>query len=248
MDKQRTLVTVIATSMLILFGPVGAARAAQDASTLFRTKCSSCHTFGKGDRVGPDLKGVSGRHPRPWLIAWIRSSESQIRLGDPVAEALFRKYRQQRMPDHDLSDAQVAALLDYIDAGGPAADEGEHMRLAIDATPQDVQLGRRLFFGEARLAGSAVACVFCHQLSKQTRLGGSLAPDLSVAYTRYLDWALDQRLRRPCVRGSTDPNAARVADAESLALRAFLRAVSTDFRPNSINDRGSAGIRTPASR
>jgi len=248
MDKQRALVMSIAIWMLIPFGSAGTALAAQDPSTLFRTKCSSCHTFGKGDHVGPDLKGVTERHPRPWLIAWIKSSESQIRRGDPVAEALFRKYRQQRMPDHDLSDAQVGALLDYIDAGGPAADERVHMRLAVDATPQDVQLGRKLFFGEARLAGSAVACVFCHTLSKQTRLGGSLAPDLSAAYTRYLDWALDQRLRRPCMPGATDPNAARVAEAESLALRAFLRAVSTDVIPNPIHDRGSAGIGTPVSR
>ena len=36
------------------------------------------------------------------------------------------------------------------------------MRLAADATPQDVQQGRKLFFGETRLTGGAVACVFCH--------------------------------------------------------------------------------------
>jgi hypothetical protein len=33
-------------------------------------------------------------------------------------------------------------------------------------------------------------------------------------------------LRRPCVKGSTNPDRARVAEGESLALRAFLRVVS----------------------
>jgi mono/diheme cytochrome c family protein len=242
-DQRRGLLTFVAMWMLIELGSIGVALAAPEPSTIFKTKCTSCHTFGKGDSVGPDLKGVTQRHSRPWLIAWIRSSETQIRRGDPAAEALFRKYRQQRMPDHDLSDAQIVALLDYLGAGGPAADEPPHMRLAAEAAPRDVQLGRRLFFGEARLAGGAVACVFCHTLSKQTLLGGSLAPDLNDAYTRYLDWALDQRLRRPCVAGAGDPNATRVADAESLALRAFLRSVSPDFIPDRIHDGSAAGIR-----
>src|SRR6185436_11499591 len=237
LDHRRALVAAIARSMLIASRSPGAAPGAHEPSALFRTKCSSCHTFGKGDLIGPDLKGVTQRYPRPWLIAWIRSSETQIRRGDPAAEALFRKYRQQRMPDHDLSEAQVGALLDYIDAGGPEADERQRLRLAVDATPQDVSLGRKLFFGEARLAGGAVACIFCHTLSKQTLLGGSLASDLSVTFTRYLDWALDQKLRHPCVPRASDPAALRVAETESLALRAFLRSVSAGAMPNRVDDR-----------
>jgi cytochrome c2 len=236
-------VAVIAMSILIEVGSIGAA-AGPESSTLFKTKCSSCHTFGRGDHVGPDLKGVTQRHPRAWLIAWIRSSETQVRLGDPVATALFRKYRQQRMPDHALSDAQIAALLDYLDAGGPASDDQQHMRLAVAATPQDLQLGRRLFFAETRLAGGAVACVFCHKLSKETLLGGSLGPDLSDAYARYLDWALDEQLKRPCVPDVTDPDLARVDETESLALRAFLRSVSTDVMPRRLSDRNGVAIRT----
>jgi mono/diheme cytochrome c family protein len=248
MDQLRRLAGVIAISTLIQFGSPGTALAAPEPSTLFKTKCGSCHTFGKGDLIGPDLKGVTQRHSRPWLIAWIRSSETQIRRGDAVGEALFRKYRQQRMPDHDLSDAQIAALLDYLHAGGPAADEQQHLRLAVDATPQDSQLGRKLFFGEERLVGGAVACVFCHTVSKQTRLGGSLAPDLTGAYPRFLDWALDQRLRRPCVHGTAAPDAARVAEAESLALRAFFRSVSIDVVPGRMSDRGSDVNRTSSGR
>lgn len=248
MDLRRGVFTVIAIGFLLQFGSIGAVLAAPEPLVLFKTKCSACHTFGKGVLVGPDLKAVTERHPREWLIAWIRSSETLIRRGDPVAAALFHKFGQQRMPDHDLTDAQIAALLDYLAVGGPAADEGQHLRLAVNATPQDVQLGRKLFFGETRLAGGAVACIYCHSLSAQTVFGGSLAPDLSDAYTRYFDSALDQRLRRTCVAGATGTGADRVAVAESLALRAFLRSVHVDDEPTRINDRRSIGTATHPGR
>ena len=31
----------------------------------FTTRCTACHTFGKGVKVGPDLKGVTERRQRP---------------------------------------------------------------------------------------------------------------------------------------------------------------------------------------
>jgi mono/diheme cytochrome c family protein len=246
MEQQRRLITVIAMWIAIQLGSIGTALAAPEPSTLFKTKCSACHTFGKGERVGPDLKAVTERHARPWLIAWIRSSETLIRQGDAAAAALFRKYRQQRMPDHDLSDAQIAGLLDYFAAGGPAADEEQHLRLAADATPQEVRLGKQLFFGETRLSSGAVACVYCHTLATQTLFGGSLAPELSDSYTRYFDTALDQRLKRACVPGGTDPGPARVADTESLALRAFLRSVNA--AAHRTDNQRSVSITTPPGR
>ena len=64
---------------LALLSAVNAA-ADSEPSAIFAKKCASCHTFGKGDLVGPDLKGVNERHPRAWLLAWIRSSENVICL------------------------------------------------------------------------------------------------------------------------------------------------------------------------
>jgi mono/diheme cytochrome c family protein len=192
-----------------------------ESSALFRTKCSSCHTFGKGDLIGPDLKGVNDRHPRPWLIAWIRSSAALISKSDPDAVALFRKYRQQRMPDHALSDGQIVALLDYLAAGGPALDTAPRIRLANTATEEEVVRGQRLFFGATSLSSGGLACAACHSVSRHGGLGGTLAADLSDVYTRYLDWALDRKLRQAATHSSG------VAENESLALRAFLRAVAT---------------------
>src|SRR5437762_11659368 len=76
---------------------------AADPATTFARKCSACHTFGHGILLGPDLKGVTDRHPRPWLTAWISSSEKLIRSGDRAAVDLFARFKSIRMPDQPLS-------------------------------------------------------------------------------------------------------------------------------------------------
>src|SRR5262245_66136275 len=119
--KHRLLLLVVVCTAFQLFAIRNAF--ATEPATIFNTKCSSCHTFGKGVRVGPDLKHVTDRHPRPWLIAWIKSSATVIASGDPIAIALFRSFKEQRMPDHDLSDAQIGELLDFLAADGPDAAE-----------------------------------------------------------------------------------------------------------------------------
>jgi mono/diheme cytochrome c family protein len=215
--------------LLCLFVGVSAAppaHAAGDASALFKTKCTGCHTFGKGIRVGPDLKGATSRHTREWLISWIKSSTAVIQSGDPIALALFKTFKEQRMPDHDLSRPQIDALIDYLAAGGPEAEEQLRIRDASTASAADIELGRQLFFGEARLKSGDLACVSCHAVAPQSALGGKLAGDLTNAYGRYHDKALDQVLKHACLPRSPALQVARVEDHESLALRAFLRTIA----------------------
>jgi mono/diheme cytochrome c family protein len=205
-------------------------------ASVFATKCSSCHTFGQGERVGPDLKGVTARHSRSWLVSWIRSSERMVRSGNVVAVALFRKYRQQRMPDHAFDDAEINALIDYLARGGPEADSERRFRLATTATRKEVERGRGLFFGWRGSARGDMACAVCHSLSRQPALaGGSLGPDLTHAYSKYQDRALGELLERSCVPRLTDASsvgagATRRAEmaADAFALRAFLRQVDLD--------------------
>src|SRR5262245_34745301 len=79
-------------------------KGASEAKKIFNTRCTACHTFGKGIKVGPDLKGVTERRPRDWLLHFVRSSQKVIESGDPVAKQLFQQFKGQRMPDwSDLS-------------------------------------------------------------------------------------------------------------------------------------------------
>ena len=90
-----------------LAGPPGQA--------LFVKLCAGCHTVGKGDRVGPDLNGVTGRHGRAWLSSYIRDPEMMRAQKDPAALALAAKYPGVRMPGVGLSENDAADLLAYVE-------------------------------------------------------------------------------------------------------------------------------------
>src|SRR5262245_26207704 len=118
-----------------------------EAKKIFDQRCTSCHTFGKGVKVGPDLKGVTERRTRPWLLRFIRSSQGMIKEGDAIASGLFDQYRRQRMPDWlDLSEAQIGAVLDWISANGPDQKEPDEREAEL-ATPADIERARGFFNG-----------------------------------------------------------------------------------------------------
>src|SRR4029077_17790861 len=101
-------------------GDSSGAKFSAEAAATFNKRCTACHTYGKGVKVGPDLKGVNERRKLDWLLKFIHGSSVVIKSGDPIATALFAQFKQQRMPDWtDLSDQQVKDILSYIAVGGP---------------------------------------------------------------------------------------------------------------------------------
>jgi mono/diheme cytochrome c family protein len=199
------------------------AEAAPDPATTFGRSCSSCHTYGHGVRVGPDLKGATDRHSREWLAAWITSSETLVQNGDAAALALFNKFDRQRMPDQHLSAAELAALLDYLAAGGPETDARRRDRTADDATPAEIEIGRALFAGHRAFTSGGAACAACHRVDGVGRGGGTLGPDLSRSYDRFRDRGLATLLARGCFPRMPDAASRALTDEEAFALRAFLR-------------------------
>jgi nitrate reductase gamma subunit len=231
--RRAAIVVVLAMSALAVDARAGEISAGEaEAAKIFVQRCTACHTFGKGVKVGPDLKGVTARRPRHWLLRFIRSSQAMIDSGDPVAVSLFEEFRRQRMPDWtDLSDEQVGAILDWLAADGPdrrPADE----RSAELATTAEVELGRSLFLGQIRFAGGGMACAGCHAIRDggESR-GGSLASDLTGTYAAYRDRALTSFIRRPCTpRLPESSSAGFLRPQELFALKAYLRRVGLDDR------------------
>jgi len=201
-----------------------------ESAAVFHKRCGACHTYGKGVKVGPDLKGVTERRKRDWLHRFVYASSAMIKSGDPTATALFAEFKQQRMPDWtDLSDKQIDGILDYISIGGPdikPLDEYD----AVTATPADIETGRRLFNGETRLKYGAPACATCHAVRDDMR-GGSLGPDLTGVYFRYQDKALTTFLRQPCLEWKTGAIAGEyLTPKESFSVKAFLRNIALQNR------------------
>ena len=67
----------------LLFAGVASADTAE-AKKIFTTRCMACHTFGKGVKVGPDLKGVTQRRDLAWIVKMVRSSSTMVG-SDPIA-------------------------------------------------------------------------------------------------------------------------------------------------------------------
>jgi cytochrome c2 len=213
-----------------------------EAAATFNKRCTACHTYGKGIKVGPDLKGVTERRKRDWLLKFIHASSMVIKAGDPTATALFAQFKQQRMPDWtDLSEKQINDILDYISVGGPEIKPADERNAEL-ATPSDIEDGRQLFNGEKHLKYGAQACVVCHSVD-HAGWGGSLGPNLTKTYLQYQDRALTEFLRHPCFQWSTSDSGAHYLTAkESFSLKAFLRqsALSRTARADSAKGSHSA--------
>jgi protein SCO1/2 len=109
----------------------GLALSSQPGQALFKKICAPCHTIGVGDRVGPDLRGVTKRRQEPWLAAYIQNPAKLRAQQDPVALALAAEYPAVRMPALGVARNDAADLIAYLaaetsrltEAQGPAAPE-----------------------------------------------------------------------------------------------------------------------------
>lgn len=111
---------------LLLAATAGAQEPAQSGRALFEQLCVSCHSVGGGDRVGPDLAGVTRRRDAIWLKRMISEPDKLIAEGDPTVTALVERYNRIIMPSLGLDDAKTGAIIAYLralDAGtaAPAA-------------------------------------------------------------------------------------------------------------------------------
>jgi protein SCO1/2 len=82
---------------------------------LFATHCAACHTIGAGDRVGPDLLGVTHTQDRAWLTHYIQAPDEVLKSGDPVAKALDARFKQARMPNLNLSETDTQTVIGFLD-------------------------------------------------------------------------------------------------------------------------------------
>lgn len=98
---------------------------------LFQSRCAACHTVGHGDKLGPDLRGVTARRDKRWLTRFVTEPDKVLAEGDPVATRLYRQYNQVRMPNLGLGGEDVAALVHYLEIAGQAAPAGGAMRTAL---------------------------------------------------------------------------------------------------------------------
>ena len=79
---------------------------------MFEGKCLACHSIGGGDKLGPDLYGVTKRQDVAWLTRWLRNPEEMLK-GDADAKKLLEKYKVP-MPNQNLGPEEIKQVIAYF--------------------------------------------------------------------------------------------------------------------------------------
>ena len=109
----------------------GLAMGTQPGQAMYKKVCTPCHTIGVGDKVGPDLRGVTERRDRAWLVSYLRNPPAMLAKNDPTAVALAAKFDPIRMPNLRLSEQDADDLISFlqqetaklVEAGTPPAGQ-----------------------------------------------------------------------------------------------------------------------------
>ena len=98
---------------------------------LYRTRCVTCHSLTGNElagALGPDLLGVTKKRDMQWLLNWLKAPDQMLEKKDPIAMALYKKYKNLAMPNMRLNKEEALALLDYI------GNESQRLQVRSDRT------------------------------------------------------------------------------------------------------------------
>ena len=76
-----------------------------------------------GDRVGPDLRGVTQRRDHAWLSSYIRNPGRLRAQQDAIALELAAKFPAVRMPAVGLTELDAADLINYLEVRNARLEE-----------------------------------------------------------------------------------------------------------------------------
>jgi mono/diheme cytochrome c family protein len=88
---------------------------------VFKGNCASCHKPDK-DMTGPALKGAKARWEGKGNIhEWVKNSQAVVKSGNAYANELFNKWNKSVMTPNAVSDADIDAVLYFVDNYTPPA-------------------------------------------------------------------------------------------------------------------------------
>ena len=87
---------------------------AASGEEIFKTKCTLCHTYGEGNKIGPDLKGVTKKRKPDWLKNMIKDPQGWV-AKDAEAKKLFEEFKKIPMVVVPaLKDDEIKAVIDFL--------------------------------------------------------------------------------------------------------------------------------------
>lgn len=177
-----------AAIVIVMLLTFGSSVSAQEIAKFFKQNCTSCHWIGGGRLIGPDLKDVSERQERDWLIRFITDPKSMLDARDPYAVKLQTEAKGAIMINVPGMTPKLAEqLLDLINAESKLDTSQFAGKLVVldPFSEEDATRGSELFAGKIGLSNSGPACVTCHTVNLVgSSIGGRLGPDLTDAFER----------------------------------------------------------------
>lgn len=209
-------------------------QSSDEGKEIFDQRCTSCHTVGGGDLVGPDLAGVTERRDIEWLKRWIAVPDEMLAEEDPIATKLLDDYNGIPMPNLGLSDDEVLSLVAYLEGAEGAAEkatgEESQSQSSKAAVTGNTVLGKNLFTGADRFQHGGPSCRACHSITGIGALGGgALGPELTGAYQKLgpamIDWPETVAPMKPIYDDKP------LTEEEKAHLLAFFSAATAEQRP-----------------
>ncbi len=212
----------------------------EEPGPFFKTNCSPCHTIGGGRIVGPDLKGVSERQDRSWLVEFIQDPQAKFDAQDPYAlEILAEANGVPMVPVAGMTADIAESLLDFIELeSGLEQSAFAGPKELPEATDADRDFGQALFMGRSNLAQGGPPCMSCHTLTGVGGFGGGrLGPDLTKAANRFggMTGLYAWLEAPPTAQMQANFRDHPFDDAELFALAAFLDATAGEHENGFIN-------------
>jgi len=143
--RRLLVLPALAGLALALGSDAALAVSAEDGKAIFEQKCTSCHTIGGGQLVGPDLQGVLDRLGSTDAIVQFMLDPAGVRPGTA-------------MPNLGLSADEAASLAAFLGGGEAApadtttqpAETAPTETQAAPAGPGGTASGKNLFTGADR--------------------------------------------------------------------------------------------------
>jgi cytochrome c oxidase cbb3-type subunit 3 len=102
---------------------------AQNGEALFKAKCNTCHAVDKNS-TGPKLQGVKMKWEEAGegklMYDWIKNSSALIASGKSSIAATSQNFSPTVMPVQDITDSEIAAIFEYVDAYVPPVSKIEN--------------------------------------------------------------------------------------------------------------------------
>jgi len=106
----------------------------EEGGKIFLDTCTTCHTIGGGNLIGPDLSGVVDKRDPAWLSRWLQQPEQMLAEKDPLAIQLLNQFGGVAMKNQNIDQAAAESLIAYIKSESAEAGAAK----VVPASPQPV--------------------------------------------------------------------------------------------------------------